>query len=128
MMHAFLPILARRRLLSWLLSLSLIVMALQPMHVHVVHEQGMDGVHVSQVHAVAEPDGPNSDSAHTLDPFSDRTVKSFGFSVPLLALLFSLWLLLPPAVRTYRSVRSFKQPLFSIYRHRTPPLRAPPGA
>lgn len=128
MMRAFLRILAHRRLVSWLLTLSLVVMALQPMHIHVMHKPGTDGVHVSQVHAVAEHDDPDLDSAHTLDPFSDQTVKSSGFNVPLLALLFSVLLLLPLPVRTYRSARCFKQCLLSICRHRTPPLRAPPGA
>ena len=120
----------RGKALSWLLITAVAVLTCNPVHIHLLHDAGAfagDSTHVAHVHMLADLDHPaQSEGGHTLDPLAGNTLKSSGFHVPLFALLLSVLLLLPSRTRTHAYPRPMTRPNSSLFRHRTPPLRAPP--
>ena len=121
---------ARGKIIGWLLVVAVAVLTCNPVHIHLLHDEGAltgDAAHVAHVHTLADFNHPiQSERGHTLDPLGGNTLKSSGFHVPLFALLLSVLLLSPPRTHTRRHRRSMTRPNSSLFRHRTPPLRAPP--
>lgn len=122
----------RGKSISWLLILAFALLALQPVHIHMAHHADSalsHSEHLAQVHPLAVLDGLASDlHDHTFEPLSDSILKSSGFQVPLLALLMGMMTLLPRLARAGVRPDPIVRPLTTLFRHRTPPLRAPPRA
>lgn len=122
----------RGRSISWLLIWAFALLALQPVHVHMLHDgNGMADQceHLAQVHPLACLDGLVADlHDHTFEPLAASTLKSSGFQAPLLALLIGVMMLLPRLAGVGVRSLTVVHPLTSLVRHRIPPLRAPPRA
>ncbi len=132
----------RKKAFSWLLMLAFLSLAVFPYHYHLHHVDAHDGVRVaapvhvldthfytgsneSDDHSDQHMDG--HDNSHTIESSSDITIKSSTSKLPLLALLFTISLLLLFSKRE-KLLRlaplDRKRPSFNPYH--TPPLRAPP--
>lgn len=132
MRHWYFHRTARGRTIAWLLIVAFALLALQPVHVHMVH--GADpasahDAHSAEVHAVALLDQGVADRHdHTFTPLSDNVLKSSGFAIILPALLLGLFILLPRVTRLGTRRPESDPPCTCLFRHRIPPLRAPPRA
>lgn len=130
MYHWILRRQTQARLISWLLVAVFGLLALHPVHIHMLHDTGetpSPTQHWAQVHPTAvvddlegEPVGP------TLEPISQKILKSSGFQILLVALLVGVALLPARSALRIRRPSLQTRPLNSLFRHRVPPLRAPP--
>jgi hypothetical protein len=134
MLLSFYRTAARQEATSWMLIVALVSTILFPQYYHmhhvddpVMHESGIQK-HVIDIHSHAEiNDISHNKDGHTVKTATDISLKTPGFQLPWVAILVTIFLLLPFLAQTGRQHPPpllHRLPRFN--RHKIPPLRAPP--
>ena len=123
-----------RLAISWILVAAMLALTLFPYHYHLHHDDQPSPTsigaqdHAIEFHSVldiVEADHQHDD--HTIDSSTDIALKSMGVQLPFIVLILSLLLPLPSFTRVdRRRYVSASHKLPNAYRHKVPPLRAPP--
>lgn len=132
MIHAVRSIAAsRRRMFIRLLLLAFVAAALFPFHYHLHHDSDSHHgeKHVVESHALLETEhADHHQTAHTIDPASDLTLKSTPFQLAFALLASLLLFLLPLSLGEARHGPAPVDQRLPRFRWITsPPLRAPPA-